>query len=72
MLDLSFNRITEIKNLGNFTKLEKLFLSANKISKIENLSHLKNLKMLELGNNKIRVSRKYLLLFFKFEVSSYT
>ncbi len=56
MLDLAFNRITEIKGLGNLTNLKKLFLSANKISKIENLENLKNLELLELGDNKIRVS----------------
>lgn len=56
ILDLSFNRINEIKNLDKLVKLEKLYLCANKISKIENLEKLTNLTMLELGDNRIRVS----------------
>lgn len=56
ILDLSFNRITEIKNLDKLEKLTKLYLCANKIAKIENLEKLKNLTMLELGDNRIRVS----------------
>lgn len=56
MLDLAFNRITEIKGLNSLTKLKKLFLSSNKISKIENLDNLQSLELLELGDNKIRVS----------------
>lgn len=55
MLDLAFNRITEIKGLDRLVNLKKVFLSANKISKIENLDALKNLELLELGDNKIRV-----------------
>lgn len=55
ILDLSFNRITEIKNLDKLVKLEKLYLCANKITKIENLEKLTNLTMLELGDNRIRV-----------------
>jgi hypothetical protein len=57
ILDVSFNRVHEIKGLGQLHKLEKLFLCANKISRIENLNHLKNLTLLELGDNKIRASR---------------
>lgn len=56
ILDVSFNRVTKIKNLGSLVKLEKLFLCANKISVIEGLEELTNLTMLELGDNKIRVS----------------
>lgn len=55
ILDLSFNRITQIQGLDRLQKLEKLFLSSNKIAKIENVNHLKTLKLLELGDNKIRV-----------------
>lgn len=55
ILDLSFNRITEIKNLDKLVKLEKLYLCANKISKIENLDKLTKLTMLELGDNRLRV-----------------
>ena len=54
-LDLSFNRLTKIENLGSLTRLRKLFLIHNKISKIENIGHLVNLEMLELGSNRIRV-----------------
>jgi Leucine Rich Repeat. len=56
ILDLSFNRIREIKGLDHLANLEKLYLCSNKISKIENVDHLKKLKVLELGDNKIRVS----------------
>lgn len=56
ILDVSFNRLREIRGLAQLHKLEKLFLCANKISHIENLSHLKNLTLLELGDNKIRAS----------------
>ena len=55
-LDLSFNRLTKIENLGNLTRLRKLFLIHNKITKMENLDHLVNLEMLELGSNRIRVN----------------
>lgn len=55
-MDLSFNRITEIKNLDKLVKVEKLYLCANKLTKIENLDKLTNLTMLELGDNRLRVS----------------
>lgn len=57
ILDLSFNRITEIKNLDKLVKVEKLYLCANKITKIENLEKLTKLTMLELGDNRLRVSK---------------
>jgi len=56
ILDVSFNRLREIKGLDHLHKLQKLFLCANKISRIENVGHLKNLTLLELGDNKIRAS----------------
>lgn len=56
ILDLSFNRITEIKNLDKLVKIEKLYLCANKLTKIENLDKLTKLTMLELGDNRFRVS----------------
>jgi len=56
ILDLSFNRILKIENLGNLRKLKKLFLVQNKIAKIENLEMLTELTMLELGSNRIKVS----------------
>eukprot|EP00375_Theileria_parva_P001253 XP_763924.1 hypothetical protein [Theileria parva strain Muguga] len=46
ILDLSFNEIDKIENLGNLDKLEQLYLSNNKISE--------NLTLLELGSNKVR------------------
>jgi len=55
-LDLSFNLIKVIENLGCLTKLKKLYLVQNKVSKIEGLQNLSQLEMLELGANKIRVS----------------
>ena len=60
-LDLSFNRLTKIENLGNLTRLRKLFLIHNKITKMENLDHLVNLEMLELGSNRIRVNTVFCL-----------
>jgi hypothetical protein len=56
ILDVSFNRLREIKGLDHLHKLQKLFLCANKISHVENVGHLKNLTLLELGDNKIRAS----------------
>lgn len=58
-LDLSFNLIKTIENLGCLTKVKKLFLVSNKVSKIEGLQNLLQLEMIELGANKIRVSIKY-------------
>jgi len=55
ILDLSFNRIRKIQNIGHLKQLKKLFLCANKITKIENLEELEGLELLELGDNKIRV-----------------
>lgn len=55
MLDISFNRLTQIKNLDTLSNLRKLFLCSNRITKITNLGSLKNLTMLELGDNRIRV-----------------
>ena len=57
-LDLSFNLIKTIENLGCLTKVKKLFLVSNKISKIEGLQDLTQLEMVELGANKIRVGMK--------------
>lgn len=55
-LDLSFNLIKVIENLGCLTKLKKLYLVQNKVSKVEGLQNFSQLEMLELGANKIRVS----------------
>lgn len=56
ILDISFNRLKKIENLGTLKKLKKLYLCSNKIEKIENLEQLENLESLELGDNRIRVS----------------
>ena len=60
-LDLSFNLMKTVENLGCLTKLKKLFLVSNKISKIEGLQDLMQLEMVELGANKIRVSIKTMI-----------
>ena len=52
-LDLSFNKIKNIKNLETLTKLENLYFVQNKIKEIKNLETLTSLKNLELGGNKI-------------------
>lgn len=56
-LDLSFNKIKRIKNIGHMTELKELFLVANKISKIEGLDNFGKLTSLELGSNRIRELR---------------
>jgi len=53
-LDLSFNKIRHIKNIGHLKALKELFLVANKIGTVENLDGLENLTSLELGSNRIR------------------
>ncbi|KAG5913906.1 hypothetical protein E4U61_006323 [Claviceps capensis] len=53
-LDLSFNKIKHIKNIGHLTELKDLFLVANKISRIEGLDACEKLTSLELGSNRIR------------------
>lgn len=52
-LDLSFNRIKNIKNLDKLVNLENLYLIQNKITEIKNLKTLQKLTNLELGGNKI-------------------
>lgn len=52
-LDLSFNKIKNIKNIDRLVNLENLYFVQNKISEIKNLETLKNLKNLELGGNRI-------------------
>lgn len=52
-LDLSFNKIKNIKNIDKLENLENLYFVQNKIEVIENLSTLKKLKNLELGGNRI-------------------
>lgn len=52
-LDLSFNKIKNIKNIDQLVDLENLYFVQNKIREIKNLETLKKLKNLELGGNKI-------------------
>lgn len=52
-LDLSFNKIKNIKNIENLVELENLYFVQNKIKEIKNLETLRKLKNLELGGNKI-------------------
>ena len=53
-MDLSFNRIKEIKGLETLTSIRKLYLSANRLRKMENLETLTTLEILDVGDNKIR------------------
>ncbi len=53
-LDLSFNKIKHIKNVGHLQTLKELYFVQNRISKIENLESLQNLRLIELGANRIR------------------
>jgi len=50
-LDLSNNRITEIKGLDRLEHLKKLNLKNNYIGKIEGIDKLKNLEVLDLSGN---------------------
>lgn len=52
-LDLSFNKIKNIKNIDKLVKLENLYFVQNKIREIKNLETLQKLKNLELGGNKL-------------------
>lgn len=52
-LDLSFNKIRNIKNIEKLTKLENLYFVQNKITDIVNLETFTSLKNLELGGNRI-------------------
>lgn len=53
VLDLSFNKIKNIKNIDRLVNLENLYFVQNKISEIKNLETLKKLKNLELGGNRV-------------------
>lgn len=52
-LDLSFNKIKNIKNIDKLVELENLYFVQNKISEIKNLETLKKLRNLELGGNRL-------------------
>ncbi|CAL6070447.1 Conserved_hypothetical protein [Hexamita inflata] len=61
-LDLAFNFIRDITEIGNLTNLKKLFLQNNEISRVYALSSLKQLSTLQLQNNKIIFSAPLLQL----------
>jgi protein phosphatase 1 regulatory subunit 7 len=52
-LDLSFNKIRNIKNIDKLVHLENLYFVQNKITDIVNLDTFSVLKNLELGGNRI-------------------
>lgn len=52
-LDLSFNKIKNIKNIDALVDLEQLYFVQNKIKEIKNLETLSKLENLELGGNRI-------------------
>jgi Leucine-rich repeat (LRR) protein len=56
-LDLSYNKIKHIKNIGHLKKVREIFFVQNGISRIEELDGLVDLVSLELGANRIRVIR---------------
>lgn len=49
-IDLSYNKIEEIRPLSSLILLEELNLSDNEITDISNIKYLKNLKRLDLSN----------------------
>ncbi len=61
-LDLSYNRLRKIENLGTLTKLKILYLVHNKITKIDGLTSNLQLELLEMGDNRIRVCLSYSML----------
>jgi hypothetical protein len=52
-LNLSHNRLTEIKGLEKLVNLKQLDLSINQLTEIKGLEKLVNLKQLDLFNNKL-------------------
>ena len=52
-LNLSYNLITDISSLENFTRLSILYLYNNQIEDIKSLSSMKQLRILSLNSNKI-------------------
>ncbi|CAL6075311.1 leucine-rich_repeat domain-containing protein [Hexamita inflata] len=52
-LDLSFNKIRDVSEIGNLTNLKKLFLQNNDIHRINELRNLTKLTQLNISNNKI-------------------
>ena len=54
VLDLSFNSIKHLENLGHLHHLRELYLVSNKIKRIQGLEGLSKLRLLELGSNSLR------------------
>lgn len=54
-LSLSFQGLSEIEFLEEFTGLKYLSLECNLVAKIENISHMKHLQFLDLQQNKIEI-----------------
>ncbi|CAL6004098.1 Conserved_hypothetical protein [Hexamita inflata] len=52
-LDLSFNNLSNIEELGALNKLQKLNLESNAISRIQYLEELEQLNFLNIANNKV-------------------
>lgn len=54
VLDLSFNEVRRIENVGHLSHLRELYLVSNRIKKIAGLEGLSKLRLLELGSNSLR------------------
>ena len=52
-IDISGNRIADIRNLNLFMKLKKFYGNDNLFEYLDSFSFIPNLKVLELENNKI-------------------
>ncbi|CAL6004831.1 Conserved_hypothetical protein [Hexamita inflata] len=52
-LDLAFNQIRDILEIGNLSNLQKLYLQNNEIYRVHSLNNLKKLTYLNIQNNKI-------------------
>ncbi|CAL6085210.1 leucine-rich_repeat domain-containing protein [Hexamita inflata] len=61
-LDLSFNNIRDVSEIGNLTNLQKLFLQNNDIHRINELRNLTKLTHANLSNNKVIFSEPLSLL----------
>jgi Leucine-rich repeat (LRR) protein len=60
-LDLSFNKIKQIKNVSHLKELKDLYFVQNRIQKIEGLEGLSKVRNLELAANRIRVGARPLI-----------
>eukprot|EP00039_Didymoeca_costata_P014997 m.248538 g.248538 ORF g.248538 m.248538 type:complete len:438 (+) comp16133_c0_seq38:87-1400(+) len=66
-LDLSFNRIAQIRGLSKNTRLKELLLSSNALTSLEGLATLKELRVLELQRNSCKATGHYLTSLGKLE-----